>query len=101
MPSFGTRSYDRQLHDHPSFNADPGMSRRVTRASLTFGSGEVSGANGTFSAFAVGDQIEVLDGSVSNAGFFTATGVDATNQAFLTLDPSTTSENVSCTVRTL
>jgi hypothetical protein len=107
MPSLGTRGFSRQTQLHPaggSLNSiatgDLGMTKRVT-ASMTWGSGEVSAANGTFAGFAVGDPIEAI-GTVLNAGFWTVTGIDAANQSYFTLDGSPKSEGpISSTIRTI
>jgi hypothetical protein len=108
MPNFGTRTIAtrRQLHPpggslHSSQNTDPGMSKRVT-ASITFGGGNATGATNTFAppSFALWDTVEVL-GANLNAGFFTVTGLDAVNAAYLTLDPPPKSEGpITVTIRT-
>ncbi len=66
---------------------DKGMTKNIS-ASVTFnsGTGRATAANGTFAAFAAGDTIEVTK-SPSNTGFFTVTGIDAANSAYLVLDP--------------
>jgi|SRR5579863_10238587 len=106
-PHFGTRSIQthRQLHQpggsiDRSLNTDHGLTKNVT-ASITFGSGRATGANGTFtSTFAVGDTV-MIEGSVLNSGFCTVNGLDATNAAYLTLDPSPKTEGpIMVTIRT-
>ena len=59
----GTRSRANQLHIEPaatsmtrSYTRDVGVSKLAT-ASMTFGSGEVSAANGTFASFVAGDLV--------------------------------------------
>jgi hypothetical protein len=86
--------------DTRSRNQDLGMTKRVT-ASLTFGSGQVSGANGTFAnTFAVNDPV-LVEGASLNNGFFTVTGLDGTNNAFLALDPPPKAEGpITVTLRT-
>lgn len=79
-----------------SLSTDPGMSKRVV-ASLTFGSGQVSGANGTFTAFKGGEVIEVTGVNLNNA-FFDVTGIDVANQAFLTLSPPPKTEGPIATI---
>ena len=82
-----------------SFTRDVGMSKNVT-ASMTFGSGEVLAANGTFTAFALNDVL-LVEGTNQNNGYFLVTGLDATNHAFLTLQPPPKSEGpLSTTIRT-
>ena len=112
MPaSLGTRSksgfkYERlaQGNDTRSYTRDLGMTKRVT-ASLTFASAgaTLTGANGTFTGtFAVNDPMWVENGAVLNQGaFFTITGLDAVNAAYLTLDPAPKDEGpLTITVRT-
>jgi hypothetical protein len=110
MPiNLGTRSKALNRHertdqgtDTRSRNTDHGMSKLVT-ASVTFGSGQVSGANGTFAAFAVYDPILVQStaGSLNDGCFFTVTAIDTVNQAYLTLDPPPKAEGpLSVTIRT-
>lgn len=97
-----TLRYERidQGSDTRSRNQDPGMTKRVT-ASLTFGSGQVSGANGTFAnTFAVNDPVLVQDANLNN-GFFTVLALDAVNNSFLTLDPPPKAEGpITVTLRT-
>jgi hypothetical protein len=66
---------------------DLGMTKLVT-ASITFGSNRATGANGTFPAtgFAVNDPV-LVEGANLNNGYFTVTGLDGTNHAYLVLDP--------------
>lgn len=81
-------------------NGDVGMSKRVI-ASLTFGSGNITGANGTFAnTFAVGDPL-LVQGTNLNNGYFTVTALDGTNNAFLTVDPPPAAEGpITATLRT-
>jgi hypothetical protein len=107
MPSFGTRGISRERQLHPpggslnhSFNSDQGMEKLVQGVSLVFGSGAVTGPNGTFSAaWQIGDTAEVI-GSNLNSGFWTVTAVDAANNSFLNLDGAPKPETVTCTLRT-
>lgn len=112
MPAgIGTRTIATNRHLRPpggsfrrTYSADIGMTKLVT-ASLTFGGGNVTGANNTFpasgqGAFAVNDPVLVL-GANSNSGFFTVLALDGTNHAFLTLDPPPKAEGpITVTVRT-
>lgn len=78
---------------------DPGLAKLVT-AGMMFGGGAVSAPNGTFAAFTAGDPVRVL-GTALNNGEFLITGIDATNHAFLSLDPPPKAEGtVTATVRT-
>ena len=79
---------------------DVGMTKNVT-ASITFGSGNATGANGTFTGtFAVNDPV-LIEGANLNNGFFTITALDATNAAYLTLDPPPKAEGpLTVTLRT-
>jgi hypothetical protein len=71
-----------------SHQQDVGMSKRkVTSATFTASNGRITGSNGDFSAFAVNDPI-LVEGTNLNNGFKTVTGLDATNQAYLTVDPA-------------
>ncbi len=102
----GTRSRANQLHNEPpgtsmtrGFSRDVGMSKLAT-ASMTFGSGEVSAANGTFPSFVVGDLV-LVEGVNLNNGYFTVTAIDGTNHSFLTLSPAPKAEGpLTATVRT-
>lgn len=106
MPSVGTRTRANQLHIEPaatsmtrSYTRDVGMSKLAT-ASMTFGSGKVSAANGTFASFVAGDLV-LAEGVSLNNGYFTVTAIDGTNQSFLTLSPPPKSEGpLTATVRT-
>ncbi len=106
MIEVGTRSRDNTLSRNPpsggmtrGMSRDVGMSKLAT-ASMTFGSGEVSAANGTFSAFQAGDLV-LAEGTNLNNGFFTVAGIDAANGAYLTLDPPPKAEGpLTATVRT-
>lgn len=104
----GTRTQQNFRKGHPEggsqtrgLTRDVGMTKNVT-ASLTFGSGNITGANGTFptSGFAVGDPLLVENTNLNN-GYFTITALDGTNQSFLTVDPAPKAEGpLSATVRT-
>lgn len=107
-PRLGTRtkqSFRKEHFDQGSstrfLTRDVGMTKLVT-ASLTFNAGtsQVSGANGTFANFAVGDDL-VIEGTNLNNGFYTTIAIDGVNHAFLQLDPPPKSEGpLSATVRT-
>lgn len=95
MPdSVGTRTQQltRQLHCDQGFETrshtrDVNMSKRVvTTATFAASTGRITGSNGDFTAFAVNDQIYV-DNTNLNNGFHTVTGLDATNHAYLVVDP--------------
>lgn len=106
MIEVGTRSRTTALNGRTeggsmtrSLSRDVGMSKLAT-ASMTFGSGEVSAANGTFSAFQAGDVV-LAEGTNLNNGFFDVTGIDTVNGAYLTLAPAPKAEGpLSATVRT-
>ncbi len=106
MIEVGTRTRANQLHIAPpatrqaqSFTRDIGMSK-LASGSFTFGGGQVSGANGSFPAFVAGDLV-VAEGTNRNDGYFTVTGADSVNQAFLTLSPAPNAEGpIAATVRT-
>lgn len=89
-----------QGSDTRALTRDAGMTKNVT-ASITFGSGNATGANGTFaSTFAVGDPV-LIDGALLNNGYFTVTALDGVNNAFLTLDPAPKAEGpLTVTLRT-
>lgn len=106
-PRLGTRTQQSmrkeridQGSDTRALTRDLGMTKNVT-ASITFGSGKATGASGTFTGtFAVGDPV-LIDGALLNNGYFTVTGLDATNAAYLTLDPPPKAEGpLSVTLRT-
>lgn len=106
MIETGTRTRQLPLHTRApqgdltrSFTRDVGMSK-LASGSFTFGSNEVSGANGTFAAFALNDVL-LVEGTNQNNGNFTVIGLDSVNQAYLTLDPPPAAEGpVTSTVRT-
>lgn len=83
-----------------AMTSDLGMTKNVT-ASITFGGGTATGANGTFTGtFAVGDPV-LIDGANLNNGYFTVTALDTVNAAFLTLDPPPKAEGpLTVTLRT-
>ena len=91
-----------QGSDTRSQTRDLGMSKTVT-ASCTFVNSttkQVQAANGTFTAFALFDQI-LVEGANLNNGFFTVTALDSTNHAYLVLDPSCKNEGpLTVTIRT-
>lgn len=74
-----------QGHDSRFSQEDPGLSKYVS-ASVTFTSTQLTAANGTFTAFAVGDAI-LVGGTNKNNGRKIVTAIDGTNQSFLTVDP--------------
>lgn len=79
---------------------DQGLAPLVT-ASLTFGSGSVTGANGTFTPFGHFEQRTVLiEGTNLNNGEFLVTASNGPNFAFLALAPPPKAEGpVTATVR--
>jgi hypothetical protein len=81
-------------------NRDHGLTKNVT-ASITFGSGNATGANGTFTGtFAAGDPV-LVEGANLNNGYFIVTALDAVNAAYLTLDPPPKAEGpLTVTLRT-
>lgn len=106
LEQMGTRSRQGQRKEHPfgtsitrTLTRDVGMSKNVS-ASITFGSGNLTAANGTFANFIAGDPI-LVEGSNLNNGEFEITAIDATNHAFLTVDPAPKAEGpITATVRT-
>jgi hypothetical protein len=106
-PNYGTRQRVNGQHERVAQGApnsqvtrDIGMSKLVTAASITFGSNRLTAANGTFTAFAVNDPIEVFATS-GPRGFYTVTGIDSVNQAYLTVDPPPAAAGpVTASVRT-
>lgn len=109
MPSSsGTRQPATVLHERTqqgnetrSHTRDVGMSKNAS-ASMTFtgGTGQVSAANGTFTAFAVGDEV-LFSGTNLNNSYHAVIAVDGANHSFLTLDPAPKSEGpIAATVRT-
>ena len=109
MPdSVGTRSKQNFQLEHPeggsdtrTRNPDLGMSKRViSTATFTASDGRITGSNGDFTAFAVGDTI-LVQGVNLNNGIFNVLALDVTNQAYLKLDPAPKNEGpISATVRT-
>lgn len=109
MGFLGTRTSSRQPNGNPSGRAltrdfaeqDKGSLNQLT-ASLSFGGGNITGANGTFNTFgAVGDRFQV-EGSVTNDGAFQVTAIDAANHAFLTVTPAPKAQGaVTVTLRKL
>lgn len=80
---------------------DVGLLPDVT-ASCTFSAtaGDVTAADGTFAGFAV-NEVVFVKGSNLNDGFFTVTGTDLTNEAFLVLEPAPKAEGpITVTIRT-
>jgi hypothetical protein len=84
------------------FSRDLGMSKNVT-ASITFVNSttkQAQAANGTFTAFVVGDEV-LVEGTNLNNGFQTVVAIDTTNQSFLTFSPGCSNEGpISATIRT-
>lgn len=107
MPSIGTRTRQGFCQERPdqgsetrTHTRDGGMSKNVT-TSATFGSGKITGADGDFAAFRIGDPI-LVQGVQLNNGFFEVTGLDASDQAYLAVDPPPKAEGpISATVRTI
>jgi hypothetical protein len=90
-----------QGHQTRGFSRDVGMSKNIS-ASITFTTSpaEASAANGTFAAFAVQDVV-LIEGCNINNGYFTVTGIDTVNSAYLVLDPPPAAEGpITATVRT-
>jgi hypothetical protein len=95
MGDLGTRTSSRQPNGMPATRTlsrdfgqqDPGSLNQLS-ASLTFtaSDGRITGANGTFAHFAVGDRFEVENASDGDGGY-QVTGLDGTNQAFVTVVP--------------
>ncbi|MFZ3238752.1 MAG: hypothetical protein WA417_01225 [Stellaceae bacterium] len=90
MPSLGTRTkqglkYERLAQGSMTrtYTRDLHMTKLVS-ASITFTSsnGRATGANGTFptTGFVVNDPM-LIEGANLNNGYFTITGLDATNQS--------------------
>lgn len=74
--------------DTRSHTRDLGMAKRVVTAlTLTAASARIAGSNGDFAAFAVEDPI-LVQGTNLNNGFFRVTGLDVTNQAYVTVTPA-------------
>jgi hypothetical protein len=84
------------------YSRDVGLVKNVS-ASITFSasSSELQAADGTFaSTFAAGDDL-MVEGASLNNGFFRVTGLDATNSAYLVVDPPPKDEGpITVTVRT-
>lgn len=110
MPdSLGTRTSQNvargrieQGHETRFHTRDKGMKKNVT-ASITFAAAtaRATGANGTFTGtFALNDPV-LVGGANLNNGFFTVTGLDGVNGAYLVLDPPPKDEGpISVTLRT-
>jgi hypothetical protein len=108
MPSLGTRSLSTVKHSRQpgeamtkSYTRDVGMTKNIT-ASITFGGGNATGANGTFptSGFQLWDPV-LIEGANLNNGVFTITALDSVNQSYLTLDPPPKVEGpITVTLRT-
>jgi|GEM_PF-5757188 hypothetical protein len=111
MPrNLGTRrkqglKYERleQGNETRSHTRDLGLNELVS-ASITFTAspGRATGANGTFptNKWNVNDPVLIVGANLNN-GYFTITGLDATNQSYLALDPPPKNEGpVTVTIRT-
>lgn len=91
--ALGTRSRQNFRQEHPSsrlgsrsYTRDVGMTKRVvTTATFTASNSRITGSNGDFANFAVGDTI-AIKGTLLNNGDRVVTGLDGTNQAYLVLD---------------
>lgn len=97
-----TRERPDQGHETRTHTRDKGMSKNVT-TSLTFtaSTARIAGSNGDFAAFGLNDPL-LVGGVNLNNGEFTVTGLDATNQAYLTVDPPPKDEGpIAGTVRTI
>lgn len=96
MGFLGTRSSERQPNGTPATRSltrdfgqqDRGSTNQLS-ASLTFtaATARIAGANGIFAGFKAGDRFQVEDTAANNGGF-QVTGVDATNQAYVTVAPA-------------
>lgn len=88
-------------HESRTHTRDVGMSKNVaSNATFTAANGRITGANGDFAAFAVGDPL-LIQGTNKNDGYKTVTGLDGVNQAYLVLDPPPADEGpIATTVRT-
>jgi hypothetical protein len=119
MPAYGTRTRNVVPNNAPvegnltrSFTRDPGLGANAT-ASFTFGSGRITGANGSLPAsvnsgvgsttpgFAVGVDVLVVGAVINDGATFRVTAVDTTNASYLTVTPPPKAEGpITCTVRT-
>lgn len=95
MIETGTRTRQNRLWMRPqqgsisrTFTKDPGMTKLLQGASLTFSAsaGQIQAANGTFAAFK-GGEIIMVEGVNLNLGFFNVTGIDGVNASYLTVTP--------------
>lgn len=97
MGFLGTRSSSRQPNGTPATRSltrdfseqDPGSINQLS-ASLTFtaATARIAGANGTFTNFAIGERFQVENTGGTNDGGFQVIGIDAVNQAYLTVAPA-------------
>lgn len=72
--------------DNARLTRDVGMSKRVvTAATFTASNARITGSNGDFAAFAVGDPVTVT-GTNANNGDREVTAIDGTNHAFIVVD---------------
>ena len=109
MSGIGTRQkqsssqeFQERVGAATKLSRDAGMSKRVvTTATFTSADGRVTGSNGDFAAFVVGDPV-VIFGAVLNSGFHNVVAIDAANHAFLQLDQGVKNEGplVGVEVRT-
>lgn len=66
---------------------DPGKSKRVvTSVTFTASNGRATGSNGDFTNFKIEDSV-LIGATLLNNGFFSITGLDGVNSAYLVLDP--------------
>lgn len=98
-----TRNRVDQGKDTRSHTRDKGMSKNVsTTLTFTASSAQIAGSNGDFANFGVEDPILVQGGLLNNGSQFRVTGIDATNGAYLTVDPPPKDESsIAGTVRTV
>lgn len=76
-----------QGSDTRTHTRDKGMTKISTPASASFNvDRSVTGSNGDFANFAVGDPL-LVGGTNLNNGTFAIIAIDGNNQAFLSLDP--------------
>lgn len=104
----GTRTRELSIHirterqsETRTHTRDVGMTKLVT-ASATFvnsTTAQAQAATGTFAPFQLNDIVLVERANLNN-GFFTVTGLDSVNHAYLVLDPSPKNEGpLTVTIR--
>lgn len=83
--------------DTRSHSADKGMTKRVSTTATFTTDGKITGSNGDFTSFVVGDPV-LVDNVNLNNGYFTITAIDGTNHAFITVDPPPKAEGPIATI---